>query len=184
MSRPEPATDRPSEAALGFAALLGVEVLSAPAGEARLRARVGEHHVNLHGSAHGGFLYSLADEAFALASNARDADAVALSVRIDYFKAVRIGDVLEASASEEHLGRNVGTYRVEIRRLDPAEQAADVDLPAAAAGTVTTPRPGTLPEGAKAAEPGAGEHHGQLVALFTGTAYRRPRQDRRDGDAP
>jgi len=101
---------------VSFARLLAFETLPAEPGRARLRATVGAEHVNMHGSAHGGFLYSLADEAFAIASNSREADAVALSVSMDYFRAVLPGDVVQARASEEHLGRRVATYRVEVLR--------------------------------------------------------------------
>lgn len=100
---------------MSFAAHLGLEVLAVSEGHAHLRARVGAEHLNLHGTAHGGFLYALADEAFALASNSRGA-AVALSVRMDYFRAVREGEVLQAVATEEHVGRRVATYRVEVSR--------------------------------------------------------------------
>jgi acyl-CoA thioesterase len=103
---------------VSFAATLGFEVLSHGEGKAHLRARVSAEHLNLHGGAHGGFLYSLADEAFALASNSRGAAAVALSTHIDYFQVVREGDIIEAAASEEHLGRRVATYRVELRKGD------------------------------------------------------------------
>lgn len=100
---------------MSFAVTLGFERAPAPDGVVRLRARVGEGHVNMHGTAHGGFLYALADEAFALASNAGDADAVALSTHMDYFRAVRVGDDLEAEARAEHLGRRVATYRIDVR---------------------------------------------------------------------
>lgn len=101
---------------MSFAEHLRFEALETGPGRAKLRAVVAREHLNLHGSAHGGFLYALADEAFALASNSRGASAVALSVHMDYFSAVRETDVLEAVASEEHLGRRVATYRVEVRR--------------------------------------------------------------------
>ncbi len=100
---------------MSFAVTLGFELAPAPDGVVRLRARVGEGHLNMHGTAHGGFLYALADEAFALASNAGDADAVALSTHMDYFRAVRVGDDLEAEARAEHLGRRVATYRIDVR---------------------------------------------------------------------
>lgn len=128
---------------MSFARLLGFEALPAEVGAARLRATVGVEHLNMHGSAHGGFLYSLADEAFARASNSREADAVALSVAMEYFRAVLPGDVLEARASEEHLGRHVATYRVEVLR----ERAVDAGVAAF-----------------------------EVVALFTGTVYRRDRR--------
>jgi acyl-CoA thioesterase len=122
---------------VSFARLLAFEALQAEAGRARLRATVGPEHVNMHGSAHGGFLYSLADEAFAVASNSREADAVALSVTMDYFRAVFPGDVLEARASEEHLGRRVATYRVEVLRERPDEDGhVDTEPVALFLGTV------------------------------------------------
>lgn len=101
---------------MSFAAHLGFEVLEQAPGRARLRARLGTEHLNLHGTAHGGFIYTLADEAFALASNGHGTPAVALSVHMEYFRAARAGEVVEASAHEEHLGRRVATYRVEVRR--------------------------------------------------------------------
>ncbi|HEX7022844.1 MAG TPA: hydroxyphenylacetyl-CoA thioesterase PaaI [Trueperaceae bacterium] len=103
---------------MSFAELLGFERLSAGQGRAHLRATVTAQHLNMHGTAHGGFAYSLADEAFALASNSHGATAVALSTRMDYFRALREGDVIEALAREEHLGRRVATYRIEVRRGD------------------------------------------------------------------
>jgi acyl-CoA thioesterase len=116
---------------VSFARLLAFETLEAGAGRARLRTIVGPEHVNMHGSAHGGFLYSLADEAFALASNSREADAVALSVTMDYFLAVFPGDILEARASEEHLGRRVATYRVEVAREREGDDGRAVYEPVA-----------------------------------------------------
>ncbi len=127
---------------MSFATTLGFEQLSLELHHARLRAVVGEGHTNMHGTGHGGFVYALADEAFALASNSGDADAVALSVHMDYFRAVRPGDALEAEARAEHVGRRVATYRVEVRNGDT------------------------------------------VVALFTGTVYRRERApDRSPADA-
>jgi len=98
-----------------FRDVLGIEVLSAGEGRGHVRAAVRAEHLNLHGSAHGGFLYGLADEAFALASNSRGT-AVALSVQMQYFRPVSAGDIVEAEAVEEHLGRRVAAYRVEVRR--------------------------------------------------------------------
>ncbi|UCH26865.1 MAG: hotdog fold thioesterase [Trueperaceae bacterium] len=96
--------------------LLKLETLSSGEGEAHVRVVVGPEHLNLHGTAHGGFLYSLADEALALASKSRGTGAVVLNAHIDYFSVVREGEVLEATAREEHLGRRVATYRVDITR--------------------------------------------------------------------
>lgn len=96
--------------------LLGIEIRSVTAGRATLETRVRADHLNIHGNGHGGFIYSLADAAFALASNSHEVAAVALSTHMEYFKRVSEGDALEAWASEENLGRRTATYRIEIRR--------------------------------------------------------------------
>ncbi|MFN3368760.1 MAG: phenylacetic acid degradation protein PaaD, partial [Thermus sp.] len=54
-----------------FMRTLGLQVRYLAPGEAVVSGVVGEAHLNLHGTAHGGFLYALADSAFALASNTR-----------------------------------------------------------------------------------------------------------------
>lgn len=99
---------------MSLATTLGFEQLLVQPDAARLRTVVRAGHTNMHGTGHGGFVYALADEAFALASNAGDADAVALSVHMDYFRAVQPGDTLIADARAEHVGRRVATYRVEV----------------------------------------------------------------------
>jgi len=96
-----------------FMEALGLRVLSLGPGEAAVGGRVEARHLNLHGTAHGGFLYALADSAFALASNARG-PAVALSCRMDYFRPLALGAEVEARAVEVHLSRRTATYRVEV----------------------------------------------------------------------
>jgi acyl-CoA thioesterase len=101
---------------MSFASHLGLTVTAQGEGRAELRVTVSAEHLNLHGSAHGGFLYAVAHEAFALAANSHGAPAVALATHMDYFSIVREGDELVAVATEEHLGRRVATYRAEVRR--------------------------------------------------------------------
>lgn len=99
-----------------FAALLGHEVLSYGQGRAHLRVTASNAQRNMHGSIHGGFLYSLADEAFALASNSRNAQAVATDTHMHYLKAVWPGDVLDVEACELQLGNKLARYQVTLRR--------------------------------------------------------------------
>jgi len=96
-----------------FMETLGLRVLSLAPGEAVVAGEVGEGHLNLHGTAHGGFLYALADSAFALASNSRG-PAVALSCRMDYFRPLALGARVEARAKEVNLSRRTATYQVEV----------------------------------------------------------------------
>jgi acyl-CoA thioesterase len=115
-----------------FLRTLGLDGEVPAPGQARVWGRVQPGHLNNWGSAHGGFLYTMADAAFALASNSHGALAVALSTHMEYLRPCRPGELLTATATEAHLGRRVGVYRIEV----------------------------------------CGE--GGLLALFTGTAHRRP----------
>lgn len=92
---------------------LAGEILSP--GRARVWGTLGPEHLNSLGSAHGGFLYSVADAAFALASNSHGAAAVALSTHMEYVAPTKAGDLIEAIATEVHLGRRAAVYQVEIR---------------------------------------------------------------------
>ncbi|HET7490709.1 MAG TPA: hotdog fold thioesterase, partial [Bradyrhizobium sp.] len=51
---------------------LGMEILEVKAGEAQLAMTVQPQMVNGHGIAHGGFIFLLADSAFAFACNSRN----------------------------------------------------------------------------------------------------------------
>ncbi|KPD28038.1 MULTISPECIES: hydroxyphenylacetyl-CoA thioesterase PaaI [Thermus] len=96
-----------------FMRTLGLQIQHLAPGEAVVAGVVGEEHLNLHGTVHGGFLYALADSAFALASNSRG-PAVALSCRMDYFRPLSAGARVEARAQEVNLSRRTATYRVEV----------------------------------------------------------------------
>ncbi|MER3401081.1 MAG: phenylacetic acid degradation protein PaaD [Thermoflexus sp.] len=99
-----------------FMAALGLEGEVLGPGRARVRGVVRGDHLNLHGTAHGGFLYTVADAAFALASNAEGVPAVALSTQMEYLRPVQEGEAIEALAEEVHRGRRVALYRVEVWR--------------------------------------------------------------------
>lgn len=98
-----------------FMKLLGLQAESAAPGTARVWGTVRPEYLNLHGTAHGGFLYTLADIAFALAANSHDVPAVALATHMEYLLPGKAGDELEATATEVHLGRSTGLYRIEVR---------------------------------------------------------------------
>ena len=91
--------------------------------------------MNFNGSARGGVLFSLADTAFGLASNARGVIAVGIHTDMAYSSPGANGEVLIAEAEEISCTRRVGIYRVTIRR-------ADGDVVAVFTGTVyRTDRP-------------------------------------------
>ncbi len=91
--------------------------ITAP-GTASLSAIVKPEYLNNWGSAHGGFLYALADSAFALAANSHGPLAVSLAGHIEHLQPSQAGDTLEAHAREISLTRRTGVYQVEIRKGD------------------------------------------------------------------
>jgi acyl-CoA thioesterase len=96
-----------------LAAMLGIELVEAEPGRAIVRMTLRPEHHNALGIAHGGTIFSLADFAFAVASNACGTAAVAINVTISYMKAVSEG-VLTARAEEVGAGKRLGTYLVRV----------------------------------------------------------------------
>lgn len=113
---------------------LGVSLVHADADGVALEMTVMDQHINFNGTCHGGVLFSLADTAFGLASNAHGVIAAAVHADIAFCAPVRSGDVLIAEAVEVSRSRRVGTYRVDVK--------SDGQTVAAFTGTVhVTARP-------------------------------------------
>jgi phenylacetic acid degradation protein PaaD len=74
--------------------------------------------VNFLGGTHGGVVFSIADCAFALASNAYPEDAVAIDTHLAITAPTDVGDTLTATAIEQTRGRSLATYRVDVTRDD------------------------------------------------------------------
>jgi acyl-CoA thioesterase len=77
---------------------LGMEAVTVEVDHAVVRMTVGEHMVNGHDVAHGGYLFMLADSTFALACNSRGTLTVAAGADIVFVASARLGDVLVAEA--------------------------------------------------------------------------------------
>jgi len=97
-----------------YAELLNIKVLSVEKGTACVQTTVRMEHTNHVGTAHGGFINSLADYALELASNSHDVLTVALTTNTQYFKPAEVGATLEAIARETHLGRKTATYHIDV----------------------------------------------------------------------
>ncbi|MDV6373556.1 hydroxyphenylacetyl-CoA thioesterase PaaI [Deinococcus arenicola] len=108
---------------MNYADLLGFTVLEATPQRTRVRTVVTDAGLNMHGTAHGGLIFSLADEAFAVISNL-EAQAVAADTHLSFFRAAKSGDELVAVATPERVGRTLATYRVEVRRGEDGEVLA------------------------------------------------------------
>jgi len=97
-----------------FCETLGIDVVELDAGYARTELTVSEDLLNFHGTPHGGAIYSLADAAFAAASNSHGETAVALETNISYLEAVDVGETVTATAEETHLAGSTAEYEVEV----------------------------------------------------------------------
>ncbi len=87
-------------------------------GCATITMTVAAHMTNGHGMCHGGFIFTLADSAFAFACNSRNERAVAAQGAISFLAPAQRGEVLRAAANERSLlGRN-GIYDVRVTGTD------------------------------------------------------------------
>ena len=105
------AQDRASQA-------LGIEVSDVAPGRAVARVTVGPTMVNGHGICHGGYVFLLADTAFAFACNTHGLPVVAAGADVAFLAPVREGEVLVATAVERALRGRSGLYDVTVRRGD------------------------------------------------------------------
>ena len=96
-----------------YAKLSGIELLSVSPGTAVAQMPIQPHHLNAVGSVQGGAIFTLADLAFAAASNAYGKVAVAINVSITYMKAVSSG-TLRAEAREVSANPKLGSYTVNV----------------------------------------------------------------------
>jgi len=97
---------------------LGMELLHVGPGTAVVRMRVALQMLNGHSIGHGGYVFMLADTAFACACNSDGAVTVAAGADINFIAPVSEGDVLVATAAERDRYGRSGIYDVTVRRGD------------------------------------------------------------------
>ncbi|OGT83354.1 MAG: phenylacetic acid degradation protein PaaD [Gammaproteobacteria bacterium RIFCSPLOWO2_02_FULL_61_13] len=97
---------------------LGIKIESAGPGESRVTMTVQARMLNGHGVCHGGFIFTLADTAFAYACNSRNSVNLAQSCSIDFINPAREGDVLTATAGQHHQFSRTGLYDITVARAD------------------------------------------------------------------
>ena len=93
---------------------LGMRIERIAPGEATLSMTVTDFMLNGHGAAHGGFVFALADSAFAFACNGYNQHTVGQQASITYMAPGRLGDQLTAHAREVHRAGRNGIYDVRI----------------------------------------------------------------------
>ncbi len=97
-----------------FCTTLGVDLVALEPGYAETTLTVTEDLLNFHGTPHGGAIYSLADAAFAAASNSEGDTALALETNVSYLAAVDMGETLTATATRDHESRRTASYLVPV----------------------------------------------------------------------
>ncbi|MFW6138824.1 MAG: PaaI family thioesterase [Spirochaetota bacterium] len=98
--------------------LFHMEIVELREGASTVRMNVTPGHLNAAGVCHGGTMFSLADVAFALASNSHGTLAVALDMSISFLKPVPAGQTITATCTEKHLGKKIGVYEIVVETPD------------------------------------------------------------------
>ena len=93
---------------------LGMEIVEVRQGQATLAMTVKPHMVNGQRIAHGGFIFLLADSAFAFACNSHNERAVAAQCNISFIRPGKLGDLLIATAREISRTGRSGIYDVRV----------------------------------------------------------------------
>lgn len=91
---------------------LGMRIVRVGPGEAELTMAVEPRMANGHGICHGGFVFALADSAFAFACNSSNRRAVAQSNSITFLRPARVGQRLTARAGRTAESGRSGLYDV------------------------------------------------------------------------
>jgi acyl-CoA thioesterase len=97
---------------------LGMKIAAIGPGHARLTMTIQPHMVNGHGIAHGGFIFTLADSAFAFACNSHNERTVAAQGSITFIRPGKLGDNLVADAREISRSGRSGIYDVRVSAGD------------------------------------------------------------------
>ncbi|HWZ73979.1 MAG TPA: hydroxyphenylacetyl-CoA thioesterase PaaI [Casimicrobiaceae bacterium] len=101
------ARDRASQA-------MGMRISKVGPGRAELTMKVRADMLNGHATCHGGFIFTLADSAFAFACNSANMNTVASGCSIDFIAPAREDDVLTAIGRERSLSGRTGVYDIEV----------------------------------------------------------------------
>lgn len=97
---------------------LGMEIIKMGPGYARMTMKVRPDMLNGHQTCHGGFIFTLADSAFAFACNSYNVNTVGAGCSIEYLAPGRAGDVLTAEAIEQVRQGKTGVYDIAVTNQD------------------------------------------------------------------
>jgi acyl-CoA thioesterase len=123
MTDPSPQARAEQQAATMYAAdlatqSLGITVTDVGPGRATATMTVTPAMLNGHGTCHGGYVFLVADTAFAFACNTYGAAVVAAGADVSFLAPARDGDVLVAQGVERVVRGRSGIYDVTVRSGD------------------------------------------------------------------
>lgn len=95
--------------------MMGMRIVRVAPGCAELVMTVRAEMLNGHATCHGGFIFTLADSAFAFACNSNNQTTVASGAGIDFLAPAREGDALTAVAEERSASGRTGVYDIAVR---------------------------------------------------------------------
>ncbi len=97
---------------------LGMSLDHVRPGKAVMSFEVGPQHLNGHAICHGGYIFTLADSAFAFACNSYNKLVVAQQNSITYLSPAKQGERLTATAREVSLTGRSGLYDISVTGPD------------------------------------------------------------------
>ena len=101
-----------------FARLIRMKLIEVLPGYARSTLPITDETVNIYQMAHGGAIFSVADQACEAAGNSFGEPAVALQHNIHFLAAGKSGDLLEATAKVTNRSNRIGLIEFEVRNQD------------------------------------------------------------------
>ena len=101
-----------------FARLIQMKLLEIQPGFARSTLAITDQMVNIYQMAHGGAIFSVADQACEAAGNSFGIPAVALQHNIHFLAAGKSGDILEATAKVTNRSHRVGLIEFEVKNQE------------------------------------------------------------------
>ena len=96
-----------------FAGHAGIELVEVEPGRAKARMKIQPFHFNGARTVHGGAIFTLADFAFAVASNSHGTLAMGINTSVNFVKAALKG-TLYAEATEQSKGPKLASYSVMV----------------------------------------------------------------------
>jgi acyl-CoA thioesterase len=101
-----------------YARLLNIRLKDVSEGYALCEMEYTEAMDNIYGSAHGGAIFSLIDEAFEISSNSHDKVSVALNMNVTYMKPPKKNTLIVSESKETHRTKRTASYYITVKDDD------------------------------------------------------------------